>query len=268
MNALFGGLVAACAALATAPLFAATMTLEGTVIAPQEQGDPFVLKLPSPKVFSGDADCGRQQQAEIHLWDQGSKFRPYVGKSVTVTGQIDCPRGGYVLRNVTFGSGAMQSSVLEQPAQLSQRSSNKALVRLLLCSAQDRSETTIHLFGDGLYLESVIGASNGRKMVVMQTAGQYSSSGDLYQLRRLGSRLPIPGAQWDNLVQQQILETVRIGPVQDSGGTKYVRLENLEFKKAGVSKPSNMVRVCLVGELNNRALSEAADMRNPTPPGF
>jgi len=74
----------------------------GVVVAPREQGDQYTLKLASPVALSGDADCGQQQKDEIELWDEPSKLKPYAGKMVAVGGQLDCPRGGYVLRSVTL----------------------------------------------------------------------------------------------------------------------------------------------------------------------
>lgn len=74
----------------------------GVVVAPREQGDQYTIKLASPVVLSGDADCGQQQKDEIELWDEPSKLKPYAGKSVAASGQLDCPRGGYVLRSVTL----------------------------------------------------------------------------------------------------------------------------------------------------------------------
>jgi hypothetical protein len=74
----------------------------GVVVAPREQGDQYTIKLASPAMLSGDADCGQQQKDEIELWDEPSKLKPYAGKLVAASGQLDCPRGGYVLRSVTL----------------------------------------------------------------------------------------------------------------------------------------------------------------------
>ena len=83
---------------------AASANFEGIVVAPREQGEQYALRMTTSKVLAGDADCGQQQKNEIELWDQPSKLQPYVGKSVSVVGQLDCPRGGYVLRSVTISA--------------------------------------------------------------------------------------------------------------------------------------------------------------------
>lgn len=82
----------------------ASTNFEGIVVAPPEQGKQYVLRMTIPKVLAGDADCGQQQKSEIELWDVPSKLQPYVGKSVSVVGQLDCPRGGYVLRSISISN--------------------------------------------------------------------------------------------------------------------------------------------------------------------
>lgn len=89
----------------------------GVVVAPLEQGDHYTIKLASPVVLSGDEDCGQEQKEEIELWDDPSKLRPYVGKTVAVSGQLGCPRGGYVLSGVVFGDTS-QPKAKVQPAYL------------------------------------------------------------------------------------------------------------------------------------------------------
>lgn len=98
--------VAATPASSTQP---ASPAYEGVIAAPAEQGDQYVLKLTGTKSFSGDADCGVQQKNEIELWDQASKLQAFVGKTVSLTGKLDCPRGGYVLRDIAFGNSAAAS---------------------------------------------------------------------------------------------------------------------------------------------------------------
>lgn len=87
----------------------ASPAYEGVIAAPAEQGDQYVLKLTGTKSFSGDADCGVQQKNEIELWDQASKLQAFAGKTVSLTGKLDCPRGGYVLREIAFGNNAPAS---------------------------------------------------------------------------------------------------------------------------------------------------------------
>jgi hypothetical protein len=76
--------------------------LEGTVAPPDESGDLYLLKLNSPQEFSSDADCGVQQKADIELWAESGAIKPFIGQSVSVRGELDCPRGGYVLRLITI----------------------------------------------------------------------------------------------------------------------------------------------------------------------
>lgn len=84
------------------PNVVAKVTLTGIVAPPVEQGDQFTLKLQTSRVFD-EADCGKQPQSEIELWAAVDLLQRLVGKTVTATGELDCPRGGYVLRNLAIG---------------------------------------------------------------------------------------------------------------------------------------------------------------------
>ena len=191
-----------------------------------------MLRLSAPRQFSGDADCGRQQQAEIALWDAPARLAPHVGRRVQVSGRLDCPRGGYVLRELRIGAAPAPASA---PVAATPAAPGLALQQLLRCRTADGADSLLHLYEDGLYLASDIGAPDGRPRVVLQTAGRHVRQGERWQLQRLATRLPWPGAGWDSVAAQQITE---------------------------------LVRACRVGELTPRVRAEAAAMRRPAPPGF
>lgn len=183
MLRLYKRAAAVCFASLAFPLMAANITLEGVVISPQEQGDPFVLKMGTAKAFGGDPDCGKQQKAEIDLWDQASKLRPYVGKVVSITGQLDCPRGGYVLRDVKIAAAG-----LSQPVAAA-NSERPTVVRILSCSttvgAAQQFDQYMY-FSDGTFAET--GWLNGQPVAMF--AGTYQLNGDAYQRTRVSTMNP------------------------------------------------------------------------------
>ena len=144
LGAYLAGLwLAASAGIATA----ADITLTGIVAAPRERGDPYELRLAAPRQFSGDADCGRQQKAEIALWDAPARLAPHVGRRVQVSGRLDCPRGGYVLRELRIGAAPAPASA---PVAATPAAPGLALQQLLLCRTADGADSLLHLYEDGL----------------------------------------------------------------------------------------------------------------------
>jgi len=61
---------------------------------------PFTIELDSPQVFVGDGICDTGARRSLDLWlGDPQAFSTHIDQRVTVTGVIDCPRGGHVVTN-------------------------------------------------------------------------------------------------------------------------------------------------------------------------
>ncbi len=89
---------------------------------------PFTIELDSPRVFDGGNDiCETGPVSNLDLWLRDMQpFSDYIDQRITVSGVIDCPRGGYVVTNprvqtASAGSawaGQVQQATFVPPSQL------------------------------------------------------------------------------------------------------------------------------------------------------
>ena len=89
---------------------------------------PFTIELDSPQVFDGEGDiCETGPVSNLDLWlADMHPFSDYIDQRITVSGVIDCPRGGYVVTNprvqtTSAGSaraGQVQRAAFVPPSQL------------------------------------------------------------------------------------------------------------------------------------------------------
>jgi len=75
-------------------------TFQGVIVGPEEEGDPYAIKLSAPVSLPATEACDAEVRDFIFLWATKAELQSFVGKKVNVTGMIDCPRGGQVLRNI------------------------------------------------------------------------------------------------------------------------------------------------------------------------
>jgi len=242
---------------------AANITLEGVVTAPQEQGDPFVLKMATAKAFGGDPDCGKQQKAEIDLWDQASKLRPYIGKAVSVTGQLDCPRGGYVLRDVKFAVAGSSQPVAAA------NSGRPTVTRILSCFANVGAAQQFDqymYFSDGTFAET--GWLNGQPVALF--AGSYLQNGDSY-LRTRVSTMNIGGGsnQWARMpVAVEMSEKIRDISTSEAQLTRTMVRNNGVDKTSEYIGKDGYVRRCQREEADSAQRQKAEAGRLAVPAAF
>jgi hypothetical protein len=261
MLRLYKCAAAVCFASLAFPLMAANITLEGVVISPQEQGDPFVLKMGTAKAFGGDPDCGKQQKAEIDLWDQASKLRPYVGKVVSVSGRLDCPRGGYVLRDVKI---AVPGS--SQPA-VSANSGRPTVVRILSCfnyvGVAQQFDQYMY-FSDGTFAET--GWLNGHPVALF--AGNYMQNGETYLRTRVSTINFMGGSnQWARMpVVVEISDKIRDISASEAQLTRNMVRNNGVDKTSEYLGKDGYVRRCQREEADSaqRQQAEAGRLAMPS----
>ena len=81
---------------------------------------PFTIELDSPQVFVGDGICDTSDRRSLDLWlGDPQAFSTHIDQRVTVTGVIDCPRGGHVVTNprvqTASTAGARVSAAVAPP---------------------------------------------------------------------------------------------------------------------------------------------------------
>jgi hypothetical protein len=104
----------------------ANVLMQGVVSRDLDPGATlFYLALTQPVTLDdGDRDgkgegCDRQTVSNLEIWDNGSWLRPLEGKTVTFKGTIDCPRGGYVIRDITVTPSVTGTVTQKSPVEMS-----------------------------------------------------------------------------------------------------------------------------------------------------
>lgn len=134
------------------------------------------LRLSKPISISGDAECGVKAQQFVGLWDDPQKIASFSGQTVAATGQLDCPRGGYVLRSIQLSPVGSASPTQAASAP----NNNGALVGGWRCQDAEYA-----YFNDGTFVIHVR-LPEGNEVLV---GGSYSIDGQQFVRREKASRL-------------------------------------------------------------------------------